>query len=154
MKSKVRRGNKILLVEDDPHVRNAVKMIMEFDSHEVVTAEHGGAALKLLEQARFDLVITDYWMPGMNGDELAASIKQRWPDLPIILMSGSLANANDFEPAIAGVDCLLNKPFSFDELREAANWALERYAKRRRAGLEHPDLPGGQPDQTTDLSPL
>ena len=81
--------------------------------------ESGEAALALLEQNTFDLIITDYSMMGMKGNQLAAIIKQGRPDQPIIMAT---AFAADFHPSgkrNGGVDYVLSKPFSQTELREA-----------------------------------
>jgi len=122
----------ILLVEDDPHVRDSFKLLLEFDWHEVVPAEHGHAALAMLEKEKFDLVITDYWMPLMKGDELAGLIRHGWPNLPVIMASGSMANSSTVDSLIYGVDFLLNKPFTLAELREAVAWVFDLYA-----GIKH-----------------
>src|ERR1035437_1981807 len=72
----------ILMVDHEPAVCGAIKMMLKFDGHAVQTADGSKAALSLLEQGKFDLIITDYSMPGMKGDELAAVIKQRLPHQP------------------------------------------------------------------------
>ena len=59
---------KILVVDDEPMVCEAVKMLLEFDGHQVVTAVNGNEALALFDDGGFDVVITDYTMPGMKGD--------------------------------------------------------------------------------------
>jgi CheY-like chemotaxis protein len=118
-----------LLVEDDSHVRNALRLMLEFDGHTVEATDGASSALGVLEQRTFDLIITDYWMPQMNGDELAVIIKQRWPGQRILMTSGSLANQSNLGDIVAGVDCLLNKPFTLMELREAIAWALEPHSE-------------------------
>ncbi|MGA2245058.1 MAG: response regulator [Verrucomicrobiota bacterium] len=118
------RRQRILLVEDDRHLRSCFETLLGFDGHEVCSVGGGEAALVKLEQERFDLVLTDYWMPRMNGDELAMLIKQKWPNLPIILASGSWHGVSTFQSSTPGVDCLLNKPFSMAELREAVELVL------------------------------
>jgi CheY-like chemotaxis protein len=130
------RNQKILLVEDDLHVRTCFESLLEFDGHGVHAVENGDEALARLEFEKFDLVITDYWMLRMKGDELASLIKQRWPNLPIILASGSLLSASTFQSSTPGVDCLLNKPFTVTELREAIVWALDLYADSRLVAPE------------------
>ena len=72
----------ILVVDDEPAVCGALKMMFEYDGHKVQTANSGKEALVLLEQGRFDLVTTDFSMSGMNGDELAAAIKIACPTSP------------------------------------------------------------------------
>ncbi len=57
-------------------------------------------------------------------------VKQRWPDLPIILMSGSASNFIEDGCPNSGVDCLLNKPFTMVQLREAIAWVQARYADK------------------------
>ena len=146
------RRQKILLVEDDLHVRDCFESLLEFDGHEVHAVDSGDAALAVLEQKTFDLVITDYWMPRMKGDELARLIKQRWPDQPIILASGSMAASTTFESSIPGVDCLLNKPFSLTELREAIVWALDLYADSRSGISENFGVLGGSLDRPATSS--
>src|SRR5437870_372298 len=68
---------RILVVDDEPFVCDAVKMMLNFDGHVVETASNGKEALALFEKGKFDLVITDFAMPSMKGDELAAEIKAR-----------------------------------------------------------------------------
>lgn len=147
MKAGKYRKQKILLVEDDQHVRDCFESLLEFDGHEVLAVDSGQAALAALEQKQFDLVITDYWMPQMKGDELAGLIKQRWPNLPIILASGSLADGTTLASSISCIDCLLNKPFSLTELREAIAWVLDLSADSRAEVPPDLGLLGGSSDQ-------
>lgn len=129
-------------MDDDPNVRKIFSLLIEFDGHEVQAVDNGEAALARLEQNEFDLIITDYLMPGMKGDQLAALIKQRRPDQPVIMASGSFADSNFDGSSIAGVDCLLNKPFSMTELREAINWVLAVYADSQKGRLETGETQG------------
>jgi CheY-like chemotaxis protein len=115
-KNQVRR---ILVVDDEPAVGDAIKMMLKFDGHEVQTASGSKEALSLLEQGKFDLIITDYSMPGMKGDELAAVIKQRLPHQPIIMISAYAEMLKSSGNPLAGVDFMLSKPFFMAELREA-----------------------------------
>ena len=112
-------GKKILLVDDEVSVSKAIKMLLEHDGYKVQTAESGEAALALYERDQFSLVITDYSMTGMTGGELAARIKKLRPAQPVILATASiylLDKANHPGPT---VDCVLNKPFSLQDLRDA-----------------------------------
>jgi two-component system response regulator VicR len=124
---------KILVVDDDLDVNTTFALLLEFDGHEVQTAYTGEAALAMLEKSKFDLIITEYWLPRMKGDELAAIVKQRWRDLPIIMATANSEElSNDVHP-ISGVDCLLNKPFSMPQLREAMIWVIDRYSENRQS---------------------
>jgi CheY-like chemotaxis protein len=81
------QARRILVVDDEPAVCDAIKMMFKFDGHEVQTANGSKEALSLLEQGKFDLITVDYAMVGMKGDELAALIKQRVPHQPIIMIT-------------------------------------------------------------------
>jgi len=107
---------RILLADDQPEVRSTIKLLLRLDEHSVVEAGNGREALDLFSRDRFDLVITDYAMPEMRGDELAENLKRLAPSQPILMLTGSVE-------ALGGaknpVDALLRKPFSLGELRRA-----------------------------------
>ena len=109
----------ILVVDDEPTVCKAIQMMLTFYGHEVQIADDGVAAFALFEAGRFDLVITDYLMPGMKGDQLVGLIRQRRPEQRIIMAT---AFAEDFlsrgKPT-GGADYVLTKPFSLEDLRSA-----------------------------------
>ena len=107
-------AQRILVVDDEPFVCESVKMLLAYDGHAVETAGGGREALAKYEAAKFDLVITDYSMEGMKGDQLAQAIKRLAPDKPIILLT-----AFPPEQKPDGIDLVLTKPFYFDTLREA-----------------------------------
>ncbi len=109
----------VLVVDDDPGVAKAIKLLLKFDGHKVQTVAGGKEALSQLELRNFDLIITDYSMPGMNGDRLAALIKKRRPNQPIIMVTGSSDTFNAYSRPPADVDQVVNKPFSRIQLREA-----------------------------------
>ena len=109
----------ILVVDDEPAVCDAIKMMLKFDGHAVQTATGSKEALSLLEQGRFDLVTVDYAMVGMKGDELAAVIKQRLPHQPIIMITAYAEILKSSSNPLTGVDFILSKPFSLEALREA-----------------------------------
>ena len=110
---------KILVVDDEPMVCEAVKMLLEFDGHQVVTAVNGNEALALFDHGGFDVVITDYTMPGMKGDELALALKARLPAQPVIMLTAHAEMIKTVAVPLKGVDQLVSKPFQFQDLREA-----------------------------------
>jgi CheY-like chemotaxis protein len=107
---------RILLADDQPEVRETVKLLLGMDEHTVAEATNGREALDLFAPDRFDLVITDYAMPVMRGDELATNIKQVAPSQPILMITGS---AEQSDGIATSVDALLCKPFAFEDLRRA-----------------------------------
>ena len=120
----MQQGVNILVVDDDADVRQCIKLLLEHDGHEVTSADSGEAALAQLAQRKFDLVITDFSMPGMHGDQLVARIRQLMPNQPIIMATGFVEEYKVFGQASGGVDALLLKPFSLKELREAIEQVL------------------------------
>ena len=110
---------RILVVDDEPFVCEAVKMMLAFDGHEVKTVNSGMEALAVLETDTFDLVITDFAMSAMKGDELAAAIKARLPKQPIVMVTAYAEMFQSSGHPLPGVDFLIGKPFLLENLREA-----------------------------------
>jgi len=104
----------ILLADDQQEVRDTIKLLLRLDEHTVAEAKNGREALEMFTQDRFDLVITDYAMPEMRGDELAANVKHLAPSQPILMLTGS---AELLDGLSTPVDALLTKPFSLVDLR-------------------------------------
>jgi CheY-like chemotaxis protein len=90
-------------------------MLLNIDGHEVETTNSSQEALGLFESGRFDLVFTDFAMPGMNGQQLAAAIKAGAPEQPIVMITG---HAGTLLPS-PDVDFVVAKPFLLENLREA-----------------------------------
>lgn len=109
----------ILVVDDEPFVCDAVKMMLAFDGHRVDSASSGKEALEFLEKGHYDLVITDYAMPVMKGDELAITIKDRIPHQPVVLITAYAEMLKASNNPLRGVDFILSKPFLLENLREA-----------------------------------
>ena len=116
MEQKIIRGKRILLVDDEPSVREAFSMMLRFDGHSVTEANDGAEALDLFTRGQIDLVVTDFEMPVMKGNELAVRIKQLAPKQPILMIT---AYGNQLGDSENPVDSILNKPFTMDNLRGA-----------------------------------
>jgi CheY-like chemotaxis protein len=110
---------RILVVDDEPFVCDALKMMLVFDGHVVETAGNGNDALAWLDKSKFDLVITDYSMPVMKGDELATRIKTRDPKQPIVMITAYAEMLAASGNPLTGVDAVISKPFLLENLREA-----------------------------------
>ncbi|HOB33055.1 MAG TPA: response regulator [Verrucomicrobiota bacterium] len=112
-------AKRILVVDDEPFVCDAVKMMLTLDGHEVYTANSAREALDVFEKDKFDLVITDFAMPVMKGDELAVAIKERAPGQPVIMITAYAEMLETSGNPLSGVDRMISKPFLLDDLREA-----------------------------------
>lgn len=121
---------RILVVDDEPFVCDAVKMMLAFDGHDVVTANNAKEALAIFDKGGFDLVITDFAMPGMKGDELAAAIKARSPGRPVVMITAYAEMIQSSGKNLPGVDFLVSKPFLLEHLREAISSVLPDVDKR------------------------
>ncbi len=104
---------RILLVDDEGLVRNVVRLVLGQSGYRVVEANNGAEALGLFAQGHFDLVMTDYEMPFLKGNELAARIRQLAPRQPILMMTGFGHRASADNP----VDMVMSKPLDFNRLR-------------------------------------
>lgn len=107
---------RVLLADDDPEVLETIKTVLELDHHEVTTAANGREALERFAPGKFDVVITDYQMPEMTGDQLAVAIKRMAALQPVVMIT---AHAGMLPSPVPGVDALILKPFKINELREA-----------------------------------
>ena len=121
----------ILVVDDEPLVCDAVKMMLEFDGHVVETIGSAKEALAMLESGKFDVVITDFEMPVMKGDELAAAIKARDPNQPVVMITAYAEMLQASGNRLTGVDFLISKPFLLENLREAIAKAVSSTARGR-----------------------
>jgi CheY-like chemotaxis protein len=105
----------VLLVDDEPEVRTSLAVMLRTLGYDVQAVEGGEAALAWMTQARPSLVITDLGMPGMDGNALASAVRCRWPDVPIVLLTG-WATVTDAVPD--GIRALLSKPLRMAQLRQ------------------------------------
>jgi CheY-like chemotaxis protein len=115
-------SQRILVVDDDPLILSAMRLLLESDRHIVVTACGGAAGVAAFESAcaageRFHIVMTDLNMPSMDGQQVAVAVKAIAPLTAVVLMTGSI----DL-PAIANkatVDMIVSKPPTRHEMRAA-----------------------------------
>ena len=113
-------GKRILLVEDERVMRETLRRLFAQDLHTVVEANNGAEALSLFRTGKFDLVVMDFEMPFVKGDELATRIKQVAPKQPVLMITGFQRRPTKDNP----VDMVLRKPFDFVRLRETVSKLL------------------------------
>ncbi|MBI5744860.1 MAG: response regulator [Elusimicrobia bacterium] len=117
-------GKKILIIDDEALVRNYVRRALASRGWAVTEMADGASALDLLGREAFDVVICDLKMPDMRGEEVIKRIRQGWPAVKIIVITGSVSNITS--PIVPGVevDGFLIKPFGIDEIRALADKAI------------------------------
>ena len=111
-------ARRILVVDDDEAVCSTIKILLSLDSYQVTTATSGREGLSLYEHSQFDLIITDYRIPDLRGDQLAAAIRKLTAGQKILMMTAygdSLRLSGNAAPM---VDRIISKPFDIGEFRE------------------------------------
>jgi len=117
----------VLIVDDEQPMRISLGNILNVDGYKVVSAESAEQALKLLEREEFFMVITDMRLGGMSGIELLKYIRQRWQNLPVLVITAYATPKQAVEAIKLGAYDYLSKPFDPDELINAVKNCAERY---------------------------
>jgi CheY-like chemotaxis protein len=109
----------ILIVDDDDDVRTSLRRILERAGYGVLECANGHEALQVLAAAHPDLIITDVYMPEMDGIEFLLALREAEPDLPVLAMSGGSLAPADFvleDAAHLGANLVIQKPYEMNEL--------------------------------------
>jgi len=115
---------RILLVDDDASLADAVKAVLESRGYEVVHAEDGDAGLAIAGQQDFDALLTDFRMPGLGGMQLLEKIKVARPTLPVVMMTAFSTTDRVIEATRKGAFDYLIKPFEMPDLLEVVSKAV------------------------------
>lgn len=117
-------GAKILVVDDSEEVREVLRELLSRHGYTVVTCPDGESGLVEMDTRAFDLAMVDLGLPGISGLEVAHRLKQRWPTTRVALMTGYGDRMGPEDAHAKGVDFVLAKPFSLDQLRSVVDHAL------------------------------
>jgi two-component system OmpR family response regulator len=117
---------KILVVDDDPHIRELVKVFLLQEGFEVLEAFHGADALSILETTTVDLVILDIMMPQMDGWELCRELREHY-EMPLLMLTAKGETAQKVKGFQLGTDDYMVKPFEPAELMVRVKALLKRY---------------------------
>jgi putative two-component system response regulator len=123
--------SRILVIDDEDVIRMLVVEILESVGYDVTSAESAEVALALLEDADFDLVVSDVIMPGLSGLELLESVRARRASLPVVLVTGAGTYDTLSQALTRGAAGLVTKPFAHSDLQAAVGDALERATRSR-----------------------
>lgn len=117
---------KILIVDDNPEIREIIEILLTGEGFETVQAKDGITALQLLKEQDFDLIILDIMMPGMNGYQTCLEIR-KFSNAPILFLSARTKDSDKTLGFSSGGDDYLAKPFSYNELINRAKALIRRY---------------------------
>jgi two-component system alkaline phosphatase synthesis response regulator PhoP len=110
------RKYQILLVEDEEHLHEALKLNLEIEGYEVSSAMDGKIALDTLQNAVFDLIILDIMLPNVDGFTIIEKLRLNNNQTPILVLSAKNSSFNRVQGLKLGADDYLNKPFNLEEL--------------------------------------
>ncbi len=122
---------RILIIDDDPSVLDVLGKILLLDGHRVEKVSDGRSALRAVAARPPDLVITDIYMPEMDGIEILVSLAEVGPHIPVIAISGGAWGDTEFvleDASQLGAAATLAKPFEVDEVRDVVREVLGRGA--------------------------
>jgi two-component system response regulator MprA len=136
-------GVRVLVVDDDPQLRQALTRALELDGYEVTTANNGAQALEAVSQRRPDVMVLDVMMPYVGGLDVCRTLRSRNDRLPILVLTARDEVGDRVAGLDAGADDYLTKPFALEELRARLRALLRRTTpdgEDDSASLEYTDL--------------
>ena len=117
-------------MDDEPIVCDSIRMLLSFDGHTIRTARNAAEALEVFDPDGVDVLITDYAMPGMSGAQLAIALRDRAPGIRVILVTAYAEMLDSWGADLSQVDCVVSKPFRFEDLRRALTDAADEVSTR------------------------
>ncbi|MEO8428260.1 MAG: response regulator [Verrucomicrobiota bacterium] len=125
-------SQRILVVDDEPLIRESLEMVLIFGGHTVEAASGGPEALQKLAQQKFDIVFTDRKMLQMSGDELARFIKKKYPLQVIVMATAYPFSLDPGQGKATAIDFIITKPFGLEILGSAVRRAHEINLENRK----------------------
>ena len=129
--------SKVLIVEDDPHAVELVRLYLARDGHEVLSAANGIDGLRQAREAQPDLIVLDLMLPGLDGLEICRTLRAE-SDVPIVMLTARVEEEDRLAGLEFGADDYVTKPFSPRELAARVKAVL------RRSGRDDPEAGGGE----------
>jgi len=125
----------ILIVDDEKIIRDGCEKVLLKEGWQVKTASSGAEGLEHLKASAFDLLLLDLKMPGLSGMEMLQQVKELYPEMIVIVITGYATVESAVEAMKAGAYDFISKPFLPDQLRIVVRRALEKKALEREAEL-------------------
>src|SRR4030067_3737783 len=116
----------ILVIDDEPILRESLEVALKTLGHDVIIAGTGEEGLELFRKENPDLVLLDHWLPGINGDEVLQKIKEREPEIPVIIMTAQGSVELAVHSMKMGAFDFLVKPFDLDQIERVVRKGFER----------------------------
>ena len=132
-------SSRLLVVDDDPDVRDSLSRALRYAGYQVVTAVHGSDALDVVARSPVDLIVLDVLMPIMDGFEACRRLRERGDATPVLVLTAKDAVDDRVTGLDAGADDYLVKPFALGELQARVR-ALLRRSQTQRDVLGYADL--------------
>jgi two-component system response regulator MprA len=132
-------SSRVLVVDDDPDVRDSLSRALRYAGYQVITAVHGGEALDTVARSPVDLIVLDVLMPIMDGFEACRRLRERGDATPVLVLTARDSVDDRVTGLDAGADDYLVKPFALGELQARVR-ALLRRSQSRRDVLGYADL--------------
>ena len=128
---------KILVVDDEDIVLDSCQAVFELEGFEAILVPSADKALEAMKNTYFTLLLIDVKMPEQDGMYLMRKVKEQWPDIPVIVMSGYYTTETIKEAAKTGAAAFIAKPFEPDELVETIRQVIkkeERHGEKESPG--------------------
>ena len=109
-------AQRVLVVDDEIDIREVIEMVLRMAHYDVTTVDCGQAAVAAARDGRFDLLVTDYRMPGMSGAATIGALKALHPDMRVLVATGYFSEEIFAECRARGADDFLRKPVELEEL--------------------------------------
>jgi len=122
---------RILLVEDEAHIRDAVKLNLELEGYEVVSTGNGRKALELFDGQHFDLLLLDVMLPEVDGFDITEKVRLTNTEVPILLLTAKDMSQDRVTGLKKGADDYLTKPFNLEELLLRVSKLLKRSQRQK-----------------------
>ena len=124
---------KVLIVEDDPHTRELVRVYLDREGHDVLTADNGIDGLRAAREEAPDIILLDLMLPGMDGRDVCQALRGE-SDVPIVMLTARVQEGDRLEGFDLGADDYITKPFSPREVVARIRAVLRRAARDRQDG--------------------
>jgi two-component system alkaline phosphatase synthesis response regulator PhoP len=130
----MKAGHSILIVEDEPKIRDGLRDFLEFQEFSVTVVDDGLAAERIVDARRFDLILLDLMLPNISGEQLCQKWRQQGRTTPIIMLTAKGQEAEKIAGLDMGADDYVTKPFSLEELLSRIRAVLRRTDPARSVG--------------------